>query len=572
MNNPFIFDRPNTIDVDEFIKFYIKDNIYTRFLESTRNIIIIGVRGSGKTSTLRYYSFPVQYKNPDVKDKFSIIGIYIPNKHPILGKREYLLYENIDKQFVVVEHFLCINILSNICDTFIDSYEYLKFEKETENKILTNLSYIFETSFPDTGSLFENLKLFITKESNASQRKLNNNNFESFVDYSFSFNNTIIPFLEQIRLIPSLNNSHFSLFFDDIQDLGEIHKKIINSWIAYRDNKLFSFKIATAEIKPLYTTSTNGVILEGHDFVKLDMTRRIFNKASEFNSFAREVISRRLQLAGIENNVDEFLPVADSFNDGLKKAKIKAKKMAQKKYPHPKGTQINDYVAKYGRAIFFRERNPKANLPTYSGIDTIIDISTGVIRNLLTPIFFMYEKQLANNKNKNEIVLTIPPSVQKEIIIKRSESFWERIRNIDSEIDNCTKEVALQINNFFNQLMIYLKKRLKDDKISEPRAINFIITQYSSEEEKTKINELINASLRSTLLYQRLVSHKATGEKIPLFIPNRLMLPVHGLDPHGQYSHFPISAKSFLNAAENNIEIPLFTENKIDDKQLEIEF
>ena len=48
MENPFVFDRPNNINIDDFIHFYIKDNIYTRFLESTRNILLIGVRGSGK--------------------------------------------------------------------------------------------------------------------------------------------------------------------------------------------------------------------------------------------------------------------------------------------------------------------------------------------------------------------------------------------------------------------------------------------------------------------------------------------------------------------------------------------
>lgn len=568
MDNPFVFDRPNNIDVDDFIHFYIKDNIYTRFLESTRNILLIGVRGSGKTSTLRYYSFPVRLSNSEIKDKYSIVGIHIPSKHPLFGKREYLLYEKENKKNVVVEHFLCINIITQICDTLNLTKASLNLTNEIEKEIASNLNFILGADIPENRTVFESIKMYFSKELNSSQRKLNADDFESFIDYSFSFNNTVIPILEQLKLIPVLKDSHFSLFFDDIQDLGDIHRKIINSWISYRDNKLFSFKIATADIKPSFITSTGGVILEGHDFVKIDLTRRLFSKDSEFNTFARDVITKRLDSKNISISIEEFLPISATFANGLKEGREKARKLAELKYPKPSGTQITDYISKYGRAIYFRSKDPKSNKPAYSGFDTIVDISTGVIRNLLTPIYFMYEKQYA--KNSNSDVTEISPSIQRDIILDRSEDFWEKIKVIDSEIENCTEELCTSINNFFNQLMIFLKKRIKNEDISEPRALNFIISQ-PDEKYKSKVDEIINASLKSTLLYKRMVDHKSTGAKLPLFIPNRLMLPSHGLDPHGQYSHFPISYKAFYEAAYNNKEIPFFAENE-NDEQLEIIF
>jgi hypothetical protein len=571
MENPFVFDRPNNVSIEQFIKFYIKENIYTKFLESTRNILLIGVRGSGKTSTLRYYSFPIQYANSEVINKFDIIGIHIPSKHPLFSKREYLLYENNNKKSVVVEHFLCINIISCICETFIESSANLDLTIEIEKLILKNLSFILESDFPDNMPLFDSIKLFLNKEANASQRKLNNEDFESFIDFSFSFNNTVIPFLEQLKNIPKLKGSHFSLFFDDIQDLGKIHQEIINSWVSYRDNKLFSFKIATADIKPSFITSTGGVILEGHDFVKIDLTKRLYNKDSEFSKFAKDVISKRLSIAKIDLSVDEFLPESKSFRTGLDEGKAKAKKKAKEKYPNPKGTQINDYVAKYGRAIYFRERGNKANIPVFSGFETLVDISTGVIRNLLTPVYFMYEKERANSSSNS--VKEIPPIIQRDIILNRSETFWEKIKDIDSEIENCPEELGEKINNFFNQLIIYLKKRIKNEDISEPRALNFIISKTSSitDEEQKQIDEIINACLRSTLLYKRMVGHKSTGVRLPLYVPNRMMLPIHGLDSHGHYSHFPIPAKAFLDAAINNKEIPFFAdEDEEINNQLEL--
>jgi hypothetical protein len=568
MENPFIFDRPNNISVDDFLKFYIKDNTYTRFLESTRNIVLIGVRGSGKTSTLMYYSYPIQLINEEVVDKQAIIGVHIPCKNPLFGKREYLLYKKNVKKYIVVEHFLTINILSCICDTFKSTYESLELDSAIESELVENISFILDADLTRGNNIFEKIKLYIGKESIISQRKLNNDDFESFIDYSFSFNNTIIPILEQLKSVPKLNNSHFSLFFDDIQDLSQMHKEIINSWISYRDNKLFSFKIATADIKPFYITSNGGVILEGHDFIKIDLTKGLFSKDSEFSNFAKDVIEKRLSIAGITTSVEEFLPVNEVFKENLRLGRERALELAKEKFPLPTGTQIADYAIKYGRAYAFR-RTPKANLPNYSGFDTVVDVSTGVIRNLLTPIFYMYEKEVSNKGNK--LIQVIPSSTQTEIIVKSSADFWNKLRNIDSEIEDCSTDLSKYINNFFDQLIIYLKKRLADEKISEPRALNFIISQNNEDLDK-KINEILDICLRSTLLYKRTVNHKGNGTKLNLYVPNRLLLPTHGLDPHGQYSHFAIPAKVFIDAAYSNKKIPLFNEEVDSTDQLEIEF
>lgn len=555
MNNPFVYDRPDTIEIKDFIDFYIKDNIYTRFLESTRNIFLIGVRGSGKTSTLRYYSFNVRMQDPEVKNKFEIIGIHIPCNHPLLGKREYLLYENIDKQSIVVEHFLCINIINKICETLNKDIESLKLNDELEKEISDNLEFIFDVELPNGRNILERIKMFFSKEAIQSQKRINNDDFGSFIDFSFSFNNTVIPILEQFKTIPVLSNCHFSLFFDDTQDLGDLHKKIINSWISYRDNKLFSFKVATSEIKPSLITLNGGVILEGHDFIKIDLTKRIFHKDSEFSLFAKDVISKRLEKANIFIDVDEFLPTDSSFKEGLTDGREKARSQALLKFPTPTGTQIADYVAKYGRAIYFKERSSKANKPNYSGFETIVDVSTGVIRNLLNPIYYMYEKETSiNGLNIN----TISPRIQKEVLISNSDNFWEKMKSIDTEIENCSDNQKQAINNFFNQYMIYLKKRLNSD-ISEPRAINFILTSPDFI-NKNEVDEIISICLRSTLVYKRLQSTKDTGTKVDLFIPNRIMLLSHGLDPHGQYSHISLKYQDFYNAAYNNREIPFFAE------------
>ena len=95
-------------------------------------------------------------------------------------------------------------------------YTLNKKYSQSSKTISSNTSskeYIFHKSLIYM-AIFDSIKLFLNKEANASQRKLNNEDFESFIDFSFSFNNTVIPFLEQLKNIPKLKGSHFSLFFD----------------------------------------------------------------------------------------------------------------------------------------------------------------------------------------------------------------------------------------------------------------------------------------------------------------------------------------------------------------------
>ena len=53
--------------------------------------------------------------------------------------------------------------------------------------------------------------------------------------------------------------------------------------------------------------------------------------------------------------------------------------------------KVSDYVYKYKRAHYFKNRSSKANRPLYSGFETLVFLSTGVIRNLLEPCFWMFD-------------------------------------------------------------------------------------------------------------------------------------------------------------------------------------
>ena len=120
------------------------------------------------------------------------------------------------------------------------------------------------------------------------------------------------------------------------------------------------------------------------------------NEQSEFGRLAKRIVGRRLERIGCKKTPDEFFPVHESVKQGLADAKEAARAEALKKYPGGTPTQISDYVYKYHRAVYFRRRE-RANLPVYSGFETIVYLSTGVVRNLLEPCYWMYESALSSS-------------------------------------------------------------------------------------------------------------------------------------------------------------------------------
>ena len=358
------------------------------------------------------------------------------------------------------------------------------------------------------------------------------------------------------------------IMIDDAHDMNPFQVMTLNSWISFRDHSVFSFKVATAKIgRPLRTTSTEGVILEGHDYLTVDMEQELQNKESTFSKWANDIVVKRLRNVGITIDPIDFFPANQEQMKQLEECKKKAREIAEKKFEDDNDA-ISDYVYKYHRALYFRERSDKANKPPYAGFETIVECSTGIIRNLLDPCYWMFDNVM--NASPSEI-MCIPSAVQNEVISSRSQRLWNDLEDgLDTRIPNCSAEQAKQIYSLFDKLMILFSKRLKTE-IAEPRAIVFSISALKEVEQKQveQLKELFRISMKAQYLYVRKRSGKEKGTQITLYVPNRLLFPARGLDVHGQFSYVSIKAGDLCNAAFRNKDIPSFV-NASNVEQLEL--
>lgn len=555
MKNPFVFNAASTLDNELLLRIFISDHNYSRFIESKRNVFLWGERGCGKTMTLLYNKISLQKRANELASQNSAIEyipVYVSCITPLTFKREHLLLENEFKAAVISEHYFSLSIALALVESILEIPEIISFFDEST--LSSDLEYIFDRELPGGNNSFLRLKRFLTKQFIHTQREINKSDSDSFYDDTFTFTSIVIPLIELFIEADKLKKTHFVFMMDDAHDLNIHQRKALNSWIAYRDNSAFSFKVSAAKT-PEYSLSTTsgGAILPGHDYVNVDIEQPYQNNDSAFGQLARKIIAKRLELIGIQQNPEDFFPINPFMIKDLEKSKAIALDLANNKYQPTEKKSINDFVYKYTRAIYFRTRSSKANRPPYSGLEAIIHLSSGVIRNLLEPCYVMFDDMVSKG---NLSITSITPAVQTDAINRLSDNYWKRLRDgIDNEIDGCTSETAKHVENLFNGLAELFRSRLLDESCSEPRAIAFTISA-KSDEIMDQLLPILGIARRAQLLYVRSGSAKDQGAKEDYYIPNKMLWPSRGLDPVGQHARVSIQASSLLDCALNRSSIP----------------
>ena len=558
-SNPFQFGAANDLTPDEVLEYYIEDFNYSRFIQSKRNVFVLGERGSGKTMTLLYHTLATQRRKSQqsgASHSLDRIGIYVPCNTPLTHRTEHELL-NTFKASVLSEHFLVLAIVHQLAKTLDDNSDVIG-ELETAT-LSDDLANALGRPLPEGSSLFKRVLAFTVNEIRETQHIINRADSKAFYSQALSFSTLVMPLFEVMQRIQPLSASHFLLMIDDAHDLNEHQIRVLNSWIAYRDHSLFSFKVATAKVnRPSFVTATGGSILEGHDFTVVDMEKPFQNEQSDFGRLAKRIVSRRLERIGCDKDPHEFFPPHQSVEKGLEESKKKAREEALEKYPAGTEKQISDYVYKYHRAIYFRNRAAKANLPVYSGFKMIVYLSTGVVRNLLEPCFWMYDKAVSaspTQAGQPAVIECINPTIQDEIITEQSNKAWDRLeQGLDKVVAGCSADDASKLKRLFEELARLFRARLLNSR-SEPRAISFSISARDDEPDVEDLDRLLIIARKATLLYTRVGSAKDKGGREYYYVPNRILWPIRGLDPQGQHARVSLPASRLLAAARGQYDL-----------------
>jgi hypothetical protein len=230
---------------------------------------------------------------------------------------------------------------------------------------------------------------------------------------------------------------------------------------------------------------------------------------------------------------------------------------------------VQDHLYRFGRAEYFRRRSSKANRPAYSGFDTLVYLSTGVIRNLLEPCYQMYDAAQSRRSDDGSVregIDVIPPEEQTDTIMKLSDRVWSRLKDgLDRSIDGCSSKQAKQIATLYEKLATYFRHRLLNHE-SEPQANSFSITGLT-DDIASELMPLLEIARKAQMLYERIGPAKDRGLRERYYVPNRMLWPSIGLDLHGQHARASLKAKDLVAAADGR-DIPVKIQPK--DSQMEM--
>lgn len=570
--NPFEFDAAANLPLDMIEEVYIEDHNCSRFIFSNRNIFLLGERGSGKSMMLIYHSLRLtllKSKKEETPSNFDYVGIHIPCKRPLFNKPEYLLISDRSLASSISEHYLVLAVLYAIADELGASEDIVSELNHID--CISDFEYLIGAELPKKNNFFDAIKMFSQRQINKVENYPGSlvNLFNEIPLYSFQ--SVILPVLNLVKTCDLLKKSHFILMIDDAHDLNDFQIRKINSWVSYRDHSLFSIKIATADVyKHSLETEFGSYIVEGHDFTSINMEKNLQNSTSPFYKLAKDIIERRLNLVNLTDvSAEDYFPANKSLQEDLRKCEESVRAQALLEYPDAPKKKISDYIYKKKRVEYFRNRAHKANKPPYSGFDILIHASTGVIRNLLSPCYEMFDQAYSEANGKK--IEFIAPKIQESVLMETSEKMWTNLRakKLSDQLTDCTEEQAIWIHNFFETLGDLFTKRLKVHN-SEPRVLTFTISGNSEEYSKI-IEPVFNIARKALLLYERSGPAKDSGRRETVYVPNRMLWIARGLDPVGQHGRVSIPAKDIV-AAFKGSSFPYVADDCIEDSQQEIQF
>ena len=417
------------------------------------------------------------------------------------------------------------------------------------------VSGLFGLDLPENLPIFAGIRIYLSRELLETQRAMNKLEGDAFYDNTFSFASVVVPLMHICaKDVPRLVGAHFLLLIDDAHVLNHSQVSCLNSWIAYRDHSLFSFKVAIAKVGTrTKVPASGGAILEGHDYTTIDLEAPYLNSGSNFYGLASRLIKKRLERIGVSAKSEDFFPQNASMSVQLQKFEEMARKEGARRYDDSKS--ISDYVYKYARAMYFRSLSSKANRVPYSGFETLVFLSTGVVRNLLEPCYWMFDDALSQLDSSSKtaerpVIDFIPAEIQTQVILRLSERMWGWLENdISRDIEDCNSDDGRRAFQLLDALAGHFRERLQHHK-SEPRALSFTISERNSP-VVSDLLRIIEILRKAQLIYMRRGPAKDKGRREEYFIPNRILWPIRGLDPVGQHARVSIRATALWGAAES---------------------
>lgn len=564
--NPFEIKTPEQNTAQDVVDLFV--DVFADFKQVLEkgHTFLNGPRGSGKSMMFRYIMPDCQVIVHNCKpSELDFFAAYIPIKLTNINIPDLDRLEN-HASTIFNEHLLATYIVAKIFVSLLETY------MDELNAVSSEIDEFYQTEFipivtqsghcipADDGHTFTGVERVrqmskICDSMNreclnyckriALSRDITTPYSGSIVDF-MDFVYPIIRSLKSISIFPS--NKPFYLLVDDAGYLNLTQTKILNTWVSYRTTRDICFKISTQLDYKSHLTINDKRIDSPHDYSEINISTVYSSRKSQYNERIKEIVLKRLKkYLNISISSTEFFP-SDKEQD--KQIELISEEIKQKFNDPLKPYVAGDAARRYARPEFIRrlqQLHKSGAHYSYAGFDQLVAISSGIIRHFLAPAQEMYA--LESTLQKTDILTSISPSVQDEIIKKYSTAFLtDEFDKLRKDISDSTTHLA-DAEKLFNLIdsLGELFHKLLVSEISERRVFSIALTDRPNEE----LQRILDMGEQFGYLHKSTIGNKSGTGRNTLYILSRILAPHFKLDPTS-FAGYKFMPSSTLSLALNN--------------------
>ncbi len=395
-------------------------------MEASSHLLVIGPRGSGKTTVFRSMSFKCLSDAKLFEDAISrtYVGLYISCNREFRQRFSAIDPELLTRRQDDIRHYLHLVILREFVTTLgVCNINGNLLEAETSalREFIRSHTMLLNAVPPDASPEIGAIEAIVTREVSRCRMALwNDQDIEGLTSQGFIADLAAFA----TKSIGAFLGKTLYLFVDDYTE-GKVPKEAQRALnhILFVPNSSYKCKISS-EVFGVALDETYG------NFLTQDRDYKEWNLGTEYcvnlptidqKSFLKEIVDNRLRLCNYSGRVDTVIGNSKYAGGTLartlkREAEIRREKKRAKK-PGPQ--ELVDRMVQ-------REVEDEGFVAEYHGWDTICDLCTGDVSNILELLNRMYEECGVKSDTEGRIT----PQQQSSVIEGYSRQYISKIKGI----------------------------------------------------------------------------------------------------------------------------------------------
>jgi hypothetical protein len=360
----------------------------------------------------------------------------------------------------------------------------------------------------------------------------------------------LYPILRQMKKLPFMPDGPIFLMLDDADNLNKTQTVILNSWVSTRTTSDVSLKISTQLNYKTYRTLAGTAIATPHDYSEVNIATVYTSSRNRYQERVREIVRKRLSLAGIECTPESFFPPDREQEEEIDQI---AETLKREWGTRGRGYRPSDDVVRYARPNYIaslKGTRKAGSKYSYAGFEQLVHVSSGLVRCFLEPASQMFAGQVSHNGGKP--VKSISPSLQNDVARDESNNLlFEEFDKLASEAghENEYYTRVKQLSNLVRSLGGTFHQILISNR-SERRVISIAL----SEEPTLEIAAVLKLGVQQGYFHASSLGNKEGTGRTPLYVLTRRLAPSFTLDPFG-FAGYLFVTNGFLRDAMSSPDV-----------------